>query len=33
MRIRNVHERAYPVSPEAAGRLLDGLSSHPDPLW
>lgn len=33
MRIHNVHQRAYPVSPEAAGRLLDGLSSRPDPLW
>lgn len=33
MRIRNVHQRAFPAAPEAAGRLLDGLSSRPDPLW
>src|SRR5512137_1953231 len=34
MRIHNVHERAFPAaSPDAAGRLLDGLSSRPDPLW
>jgi len=33
MRIRNVHERAFPAPTQAAGRLLDGLSSHPDPLW
>jgi hypothetical protein len=33
VRIDNVHERALPVAPQAAGRLLDGLSSRPDPLW
>lgn len=33
MRISNVHERELAVPVEAAGRLLDGLSSRPDPLW
>ena len=33
VRLRNLHERAFAASPEAAGRLLDGLSGHPDPLW
>jgi hypothetical protein len=33
MRIHNVHERFLPVRPEEVGRLLDGLSGDPDPLW
>jgi len=33
MRIGNIHERRIAASPDAAGRLLDGLSGRPDPLW
>jgi hypothetical protein len=33
MRISNIHERAFAASPASAGRLIDGLSSRPDPLW
>jgi hypothetical protein len=33
MRIRNTHQRTFPASPEQVGRLLDGLSGNPDPLW
>jgi hypothetical protein len=31
--VLNVHERRLPVSPEAAGRILDSLSSGDDLLW
>jgi len=31
--MRNVHEREIPAPAEAVGRLLDGLGTHPDPLW
>jgi hypothetical protein len=33
VRLDNVHERSFPVAPEAAGSLLEGLSGRPDPLW
>lgn len=33
MRISNIHERSFAAPPGAAGRLLDGLSGRPDPLW
>jgi hypothetical protein len=33
MRVHNVHQRTFPTAVAQAGRLLDGLSSRPDPLW
>ncbi|MEM6931729.1 MAG: SRPBCC family protein [Myxococcota bacterium] len=33
MRITNVHERIVDAKPEAAGRLVDGLSGPADRLW
>ena len=31
--VLNIHERVLPVTPEAAGRLLDSLASGNDLLW
>jgi hypothetical protein len=31
--VLNVHERRLPIPPEAAGRILDSLSSRDDLLW
>jgi hypothetical protein len=33
MRFANIHQRWLPAVPEAAGALLDGLSSADDALW
>lgn len=33
MPIINIHQRDYPVPPEALGPMLDSLSSHNDRLW
>jgi hypothetical protein len=33
MRVVNIHQRVYPVSPDALGALLDTLSSPGDRLW
>ncbi len=33
MRILNVHERAFPATPEAAGALLESLAGPADRLW
>ncbi len=33
MRVYNVHERRFHASPEAVGRLIDGLSGPDERLW